>query len=323
MMRFDLRRRNDTTTTTDLVKAAVDMVEWAETRGCVAVVLSEHHASPDGYLPSPLMLASAMAARTQQVHFVIGAALLLFYDPIRLAEDMAVLDHVSTGRVSYVLGLGYRPEEFAMYGVPMNERGRIADHNLAVLLAAKGGEPFEHDGHTIRVTPAPATSGGPRVAWGGGSAAAARRAARHGLDFFAQSDQPEIEAAYHEECARLGRAPGACSLADPTLPLITFVADDVDAAWTELGSYLLHDATTYASWNEGDEHTASLSRSTTIDGLRSERGAHRIMTVDEAVAHLRAAGMLTLHPLCGGVPPDLAWPYLRRVVDDVLPRAKT
>ena len=134
----------------------------------MVVVLSEHHASPDGYLPSPLMLASAMAARTQQVHFVIGAALLPFYDPIRLAEDMAVLDHVSTGRVSYVLGLGYRPEEFAMYGVPMKERGRIADRKLALLLAAKGGEPFEHDGRTIWVTPAPATSGGPRVAGAAG-----------------------------------------------------------------------------------------------------------------------------------------------------------
>jgi alkanesulfonate monooxygenase SsuD/methylene tetrahydromethanopterin reductase-like flavin-dependent oxidoreductase (luciferase family) len=320
MMRFDLRRARDTTSTTDLVRAAIDMVAWADTRGCAIVTLSEHHASPDGYLPSPMMVASAMAARTQHVHFMIAAALLPFYDPIRLAEDMAVLDHISTGRVSYVLGLGYRPEEFAMYGVPMADRGRIADRKLGLLLAAKTGQPVEHEGRTIQVTPAPSTLGGPRVAWGGQSVAAARRAARHGLDFIAQSNHEDLEPAYRDECARLGRAPGACTLADPTLPLTTFVAGDVDAAWAELGPYLLHDATTYAGWNEGDDRTASLSRGSTVAALRAEQGAHRIMSVDEAVAHLGTAGILTLHPLCGGIPPDLAWPYLRRVVDEVEPR---
>ena len=60
MMRFDMRSP-DPTRTTDLYAAALDMAEWAETRGCVAVALSEHHASPDGFLPSPLVLASAMA----------------------------------------------------------------------------------------------------------------------------------------------------------------------------------------------------------------------------------------------------------------------
>src|ERR1700741_5190895 len=109
MMRFDLRRGHDTTSTSDLFAAAIEMVEWAETRGCGFVVVSEHHASADGYLPSPLLLPSAVAARTQHVHIAVAAALLPFYDPIRLAEDMAVLDHISRGRVSYVLGLGYRP----------------------------------------------------------------------------------------------------------------------------------------------------------------------------------------------------------------------
>jgi alkanesulfonate monooxygenase SsuD/methylene tetrahydromethanopterin reductase-like flavin-dependent oxidoreductase (luciferase family) len=296
------------------------MVEWAETRGCALVVVSEHHASPDGYLPSPLLLASAMAARTQHVPIAIAAALLPFYEPVRLAEDMTVLDHISNGRVSYVLGLGYRPEEFAMYGIPMEERGRIAERNLGLLLAAKGGEPVEHEGRTIRVSPSPASPGGPRVAWGGQSVAAARRAARHGLDFMAQASGDELQDAYRDECARRGRTPGVCMLPDGSMPLATFVADDVDAAWEELGPYLLHDAITYASWNEGDDRTVSLSRSTSVEALRAERGAHQVLTVDEAVEHLGTAGILALHPLCGGVPPERAWPYLRRVVDEVLPR---
>jgi hypothetical protein len=76
---------------------------------------------------------------------------------------------------------------------------------------------------------------------------------------------------------------------------------------------------TYASWNPGDTHTASLSRGTTVDELRAENGSHRVMTVDEAIAYTRAHGFLNLHPLCGGVPPAIAWPYLERIVNDVLP----
>ena len=98
-MRFDMRHATPAS-----YAAAIDMAEWAKTRGCFMIGLSEHHASPDGYLPSPLVLAAAMAARTRQVSIMVAAALLPFYDPIRLAEDMSVLDHVSGGRVSYVLG---------------------------------------------------------------------------------------------------------------------------------------------------------------------------------------------------------------------------
>jgi alkanesulfonate monooxygenase SsuD/methylene tetrahydromethanopterin reductase-like flavin-dependent oxidoreductase (luciferase family) len=67
------------------------------------------------------VLASAIAARTSSLPILVAAALLPFYDPVRLAEDMTVLHHLSNGRVSWVLGLGYRPEEFEMFGV---ERGR-------------------------------------------------------------------------------------------------------------------------------------------------------------------------------------------------------
>ena len=130
IMRFDLRCAGTETTTSELIRATIEMAAWAETRGCVLVGLSEHHASPDGYLPSPLVLASAIAARTEQVHIMIAAALLPFYDPVRLAEDMAVLDHIAGGRVSYVFGLGYRPEEFAMYGIEMRDRAEVAERNL-------------------------------------------------------------------------------------------------------------------------------------------------------------------------------------------------
>jgi len=136
-MRFDMRHATPAS-----YAAAIDMAEWAETRGCFMIGLSEHHASPDGYLPSPLVLAAAMAARTRQVSIMVAAALLPFYDPIRLAEDMAVLDILSNGRVSYVMALGYRPEEFELFGFDWTQRGAVAERKLGVLLQAFNTKEF-------------------------------------------------------------------------------------------------------------------------------------------------------------------------------------
>ena len=77
----------------------------------------------DGYLPSPLVLATAMAARTTTLPIMTAALILPLYDPIRLAEDMVVLDIISGGRVSYVMAVGYRPEEFEHHGADFGHRG--------------------------------------------------------------------------------------------------------------------------------------------------------------------------------------------------------
>ena len=130
-MRFDMRGPGATPDQrADLYQAAIDMAAWADGCGCVSVVLSEHHRSPDGYLPSPLPLAGAMAAVTKTTPIVVAATLLPFYDPVRLAEDMIVLDHISRGRMMFVLGIGYRPEEYDLYGAdfgrPRRHRRREA-----------------------------------------------------------------------------------------------------------------------------------------------------------------------------------------------------
>jgi alkanesulfonate monooxygenase SsuD/methylene tetrahydromethanopterin reductase-like flavin-dependent oxidoreductase (luciferase family) len=318
-LRFDMRAPTSGAPAPELYRAALEMTAWAETRGAVAVIVCEHHMSDDGYLPSPMLLATGMAARTTQVSIMVAVVLLPLYDPIRLAEEMCVLDNISGGRVSYVGAVGYRPAEYEMYGVDYHRRGAIAEEKLAVLLRAKTGDPFVHEGRSIHVTPGPVTPGGPRVAWGGGSVAAARRAGRHGLDFFGQKDGAELTAAYEAAAREQGHQPGSCMLPPRDSPTTVFVADDVDHAWQELGPYLMHDVRSYAAWNEGDHETASLSFATTADELRAEGATHRILTVDEAVATVRAGMPLSLHPLVGGLPPDLAWPYLQTVVDRVMP----
>lgn len=315
-MRFDMRAPAWAAPASRLYPAALDMVQWAEGRGLAIVVLSEHRASADGFLPSPITMAAALAARTRSVPISIAALLLPQYNPVRLAEDMAVADLLSGGRISYTLGIGYRPEEFDSLGLSFTTRGELAENGLDVLLRALKGEPFEHDGRTVFARPAPARP--IDIAYGGKTVTAAHRAARFGLNFNAQNDDPVIAEAYRRECERLGRTPGRVGAPAAGAPLTVFVADDVDRAWDELGEYILHDAMTYASWHTNDR-TASLSRGATVDQLRAEHGVYRIYTVEQAVDEMRRNGYLSLHPLCGGVPPAIAWPYLERVANEVMP----
>ena len=124
---------------------------------------------------------------------------------------------------------------------------------------------------------------------------------------------------YAEAARTAGHEPGLC-LVPPTESATTlFVADDVDRAWDELGPYLMNDVRGYAEWNVGDTTTANLSFVDSAEALRAESRSHRILTVDEAVELVRAGMPLNLHPLIGGVPPEVAWPYLRTVVDQVMP----
>jgi alkanesulfonate monooxygenase SsuD/methylene tetrahydromethanopterin reductase-like flavin-dependent oxidoreductase (luciferase family) len=319
MLRFDMRAPSASPASIqDLYDAAIEMSVWADGHNALSIVLSEHHSSSDGYLPSPLILASAIAARTTRVPITIAALLVPLHDPVRLAEDMAVLDIVSHGRVAYVAGLGYRPEEYAMFGRSLTTRGQRMDECLTVLQRAWAGERFDYEGRTVEATPQPITPGGPMLMYGGASHAAARRAARFGLGFFAQAADPSLETTYREQCQQSGTTPGMCLIPDAASATTMYVAHDVDRAWEQLGPFMLHDALMYAQWL-GDSAAASKSTALTIDALRDEGGAYRVLTPSQAVEYIGRHGALALHPLCGGCPPELAWETLELVASEVLP----
>jgi alkanesulfonate monooxygenase SsuD/methylene tetrahydromethanopterin reductase-like flavin-dependent oxidoreductase (luciferase family) len=319
MLRFDMRAPAMGAPTVDLYAAATEMSAWAENHGALAAVLCEHHGAEDGYLPSPLILASAIAARTERLPLSL-ILLLPFYDPVRLAEDMAVLDIISKGRASYILALGYRPEEFELFGVDMRTRGRLADEKLALLRELLSGEAIFED-RRINTTPPPHTEGGPMLMWGGGSVAAARRAGRYGLGMLGNANVEGMQEAYQEACHKHGHEPGPIFLPDRETPSVCFIADDVEAAWDEIGDYLLHDVRAYADWNPGNDFSAGFSDVKTIEELRANPTSHRIYSVEEAVQRVRAGEVLNLSPLCGGVPPEIAWPYLKRVGEVVMSEA--
>ena len=206
-----------------------------------------------------------------------------------------------------VIGLGYRDEEYRLFGVDPGSRAAKIEALLASLKQAWTGQPFVYPGRgTIQVTPGPASDGGPPLAYGGHSKAAARRAARHGLLFLAESGHEDLRAAYEEEARRVGIDPVGCQLAPTDTATTVFVAEDPDAAWSELGPRMLQEIRLYREWNRtaGKVGIASLSDAETVDELRAERGGYGIYTPDEA-ANLASAGtVLSLEPLCGGLPPN-------------------
>lgn len=308
MLRFGMRSATaDAETRAALYGAAIDMCAWAEDRGAVSAVFSQHHRSDDGYLPSPIPLAAAVAARTETLPISVAALLLAFYEPAKLAEDLAVVDLISRGRVSYVIGIGYRPEEFAMFGVDSKHRAALVEERIGLLRRLWAGEEVDVEGRRVRVTPLPFTPGGPLLAYGGGTEAAARRAARLGMLFMAETHDATLEAAYRAEGG--ASAPG-CFFAPAGVPLTVFVADDPERAWADIGEYLLRDSASYAEWNSSRSGTASISRASTVAELAAEKGAYQIVTPDEARALVGTGFPLNLQPLVGGLPPDVAWSYL-------------
>jgi alkanesulfonate monooxygenase SsuD/methylene tetrahydromethanopterin reductase-like flavin-dependent oxidoreductase (luciferase family) len=310
-MRFAMRAKtSDPRERADLYGALLDMAAWAETRGCLAAVISQHHGVDDGYLPSPVPLAAAIAARTSTLPISVAALLLPFYEPVKVAEDLVIVDLLSRGRVSYVVAIGYRDEEFKMFGVDRRRRAAMVEERIGILRRLWAGEQVDVGGRLVRVTPAPFTPGGPMLAYGGGTEAAARRAGRLGMFFLAETHDASLEAAYLDEATRAGVSPLGCAFPAADIPATLFVADDPDRAWAEIGEYLLVDAVGYGKWNAHRSGTASISFATTVAELKAERDQYQIVTPAEASAYIAKGVPLALQPLAGGIPPDVAWPYL-------------
>ena len=321
-MRFDMRAPGFGASPADLYQAAIEMAAWGEDLGCLSTQVSEHHGSDDGYLSAPLVLASAIAARTKTLPIQVAALILPLHDPIEWAEQMAVLDLISRGRVSYVVAIGYVESEYEMFGRELAGRGRRLEEAVRVMRKAWTGEAFEFEGRPVRVTPLPFTEAGPALLMGGGVAAAARRAARLGMGMIAMGADPKLESIYLEACQSEGCVPGLFVNPRPGVPMSAFVARDPDEAWAKMGPHLLHDAQAYAAWMGEHIDSATKSEATSVEALRAANGNYRIFTPDEALAEIKKNGILMTQPLCGGLSIDVAWESLEVLASDVLPRLK-
>ena len=150
---FDMRAPDFGAPIIDLYRAALEMSEWADEIGFNVVALGEHHAADDGYLPSPLPMCAAIAARTERVTIRPNSLLAPLYEPVKLAEDLSVIQLLSNGRLQIVIGAGYRPYEFQMFGTRREDRKERYLEVFDVLRKAWTGEEFEYRGRKVRITP--------------------------------------------------------------------------------------------------------------------------------------------------------------------------
>jgi hypothetical protein len=123
---------------------------------------------------------------------------------------------------------------------------------------------------------------------------------------------------YAAECEKVGFAEGFCG--DASGPAFVHIAEDPDAAWEQIGPHALFDAQSYASWQEAAYRPSTdVPDATTWQDVR-ESGVYRVLTPDQAVEHVKASGgSFMLHPLMGGIPPDVAWQSLELFEHKVLP----
>lgn len=323
-LRYDMRAPAFGAPVSELYTAAIEQTAWAEARGFEVVHVAEHHGSEDGYLPAPLVLASALAARTSAMRIDLSALVVPLHDALRLAEDLAVLDIIAgPDRLEIIAAIGYRQEEFDMFGVDRSRRVQLLQEGLAALENAWAGKEFPYQGRRARVTPTPVTPGGPPISLAGNAPPSARRAARLGYGY--QPVNAELYGVYVKECRRLGRP-------EPRpfrrhRPAYLHVTRDPERDFHRVAPHILHASNTYAAW-------AGQRPGTAPNGAwLGYPDAHAILrdpsiwivTPEECLDRTRsfqADEELQFHPLLGGLDPDLAWAGLELFAAEVLPELR-
>jgi alkanesulfonate monooxygenase SsuD/methylene tetrahydromethanopterin reductase-like flavin-dependent oxidoreductase (luciferase family) len=188
----------------------LDQIACGENHGFEDVWLSEHHLIEDGYLPSILPVAAAIAARTKRIRIASGVLLMPFHNPVRLAEDTAVVDIISVGRFELGVGVGFKHEEFEGFGVPFRERGARTKQSLEIIRRLLSGETVTFkseffDFTNIKVTPEPIQKPHPPIWLGGFTLAALRRAARYGDGFTVPGASRDVYDQYLAELKKQNR----------------------------------------------------------------------------------------------------------------------
>jgi probable F420-dependent oxidoreductase len=172
-----------------LYAATIEQAREAEELGYHWVNAAEHHATTDGYLPAPLTLLAAIAAVTEEIRLSTGMLVLTLHHPLVIAEQAAVLDVISGGRLTLGIASGYRELEFDALGIEFEGRGRRFRESLEIMVEAWKGEPFSYAGKVfqipeITVAPRPMQRPHPPLWLGGFGDAALTRAARWGSPCF-------------------------------------------------------------------------------------------------------------------------------------------
>ena len=214
----------------------LDCLPRAEELGYESVFVASHHVQPDGWCPGPLLALAGAAARTEHMRLGTGALLVPLYAPFKLAEDVAVLDNLSGGRVVLGVAPGYVSEEFHAHGVPREERVARMEEALDLMQAAWTQERFGFRGrfyeveHETTLTPSPLQQPHPPIWYAVSAPGSLRRAAERGCVMLPSPRHDLSELAghfqvYDDACAAAGFQP-----AERPVIREVFVADSHERA---------------------------------------------------------------------------------------------
>lgn len=188
-----------------------------EAHGFHGFFVPEHHQQQDGYLSNALMVAAMIGVRTQRIDVGTCASVLPLIHPVHLAEDSAIVDQATRGRLILSVGIGYQPQDFALFGVDQKERIGRTEEGIAILRHAWKGERFSFEGKhfqlaDVLVAPRAFRPPGPPIWMGSWSAPGIERAARLADGWLSDPLQslPVVRtytAQYREAAARIGRKP--------------------------------------------------------------------------------------------------------------------
>jgi alkanesulfonate monooxygenase SsuD/methylene tetrahydromethanopterin reductase-like flavin-dependent oxidoreductase (luciferase family) len=321
---FDMRAPDWGTPRQELYNTAIEMAAFADQIGVDSINLMEHHGSDDGYLPQPYSLAAAMAAVTKRIRFTLGAVILPLHDPVVVAEQIALLDLISNGRVSSIFGAGYVPFEFALFGKSVKDRAKLMDAGLTTILRALKGENFETpEGRPVYVRPLPLSVPEDIIMVGGGVDASARRAAR--FDVGLGPMVPQIVDTYLAECAKHGRPPRQYFRPVQGMPLAIHLCEDPDEGWAAIAPHAVHVITEYAKWAAAaGENSNSPFKGLDDPAVLRQAGLFATWTPDQLVtkvAEIPDRGGIGLQPLLGGLSPKEGWKSLR-MLEKCMPQIK-
>lgn len=312
---FDLRNPPEwRADSTRLFGFTLEMCEEADALGCHSIWLSEHHLFTDGYLSQPLTYASAIAARTKQAR--IGTAIVIapLHHPAELAEQAAVVDLISGGRLDLGLGAGYRVPEFALFGADIARRYTATDQCARELRRLWDV-----------VTPAPVQ---PRVPiWMGYMGPrGAGRAGRLGERLL--SADPSLWAPYRDALVTAGHDPSSGRMAGG---INGWVSDDPEADWPMVSKHVSHQFDSYRrhmveGTDQPPPRPIDPERLRRRDALKGPLGYFLLGTADDVAARIRevTAGApvetIFFWASIAGMPEDDVARHVRAICTQLAPR---
>jgi probable F420-dependent oxidoreductase len=248
----------------------------AEEQGYDWINVTEHHVAADGYLPALFVLLAAMAAQTERIRLSTGMLILTLHNPLRVAEEAAVLDIISGGRLTLGVAAGYREVEFEAMQVDYHTRGRRFVESLELMRLAWTGEPFTFSGEIFQfpelvVRPVPIQRPAIPLWLGGTTEVALRRVVRRGAPVFpGATDEIAVVAqrmAAYDRLREQLREAAPCARRELVLPRLAVVADTTEEARRRALPGIRAMLETYQSWGLPVDFTTMLRDWERLDDL--------------------------------------------------------